>query len=52
MRHCYTVESASKTLPYVSVIVAEVRERHRVWRDKGREHNALSPEFGDKRARM
>ena len=52
MRHCYTVDSASKTLPYVSVIVAEVRERHRAWRDKGREHNALSREFGDRRATL
>ena len=49
MRHRYTVESASRTLPYVSVIVDEVRERYRAWRDKGHEHNALSPELGDER---
>ena len=52
MRHCYTVESASRTLPYVSVIVAEVRECYRTWRDNGHECNALSPELGDERGTL
>ena len=35
----YTVEAANRTLPYVSAIVAEVRERYTVLRDKGNDHN-------------
>ena len=52
MRHSYTVESASKTLPYVSVIVAEVRERYQALSAKGHERNALSPELADERGAL
>jgi hypothetical protein len=44
VRKLYTVAEANRTLPYVSAIVEEVRERYQVVRDRGREHNALPPD--------
>jgi len=34
----YTVAEANQTLPYVSAIVGEVRERYRTIQDRGRRH--------------
>ena len=38
MSRLYTVAEANQTLPYVSAIVGEVRERYRTIQDRGRRH--------------
>ena len=45
----YTVDQATKTLPYVRRIVAEVRECYGALRELGEEHNRLD-EDSDERA--
>lgn len=52
MKRLYTVEAATRTLPYVTGIVAEVRERYRRLRKKGGEHNAVPAGRAERRNQL
>jgi hypothetical protein len=45
----FTVEEATRTLPYVTSVVAEVKERYKALRERGKHHNDIPRE--DERSR-
>jgi hypothetical protein len=48
----YTIAEANRTLPYVSSIVGEIRERYQTIQDRGQRHNALPKNQKDGRAAL
>lgn len=49
-RRLYTVAEANRTLPYVTAVVRDARERYRAIRAQGRAHNKLPAKEADRRS--